>query len=247
MNERQDPHSGREERLGRTLVELADTLVDDFDVVDILVLVTERCVELLDASAAGLLLADAHGTLHLMAATNEAIELVEIFQLQNNEGPCLDCFRTGEPTLVPDLASEDDRWPSFAPVARAAGFRAAHAFPLRLRGTTLGALNLFLPEPGHLARPDVTTAQALADLATIAILQHRQAREAQALTDQLQAALESRITIEQAKGVLAERAGVDVSEAFARLRRYARDTQRLLSDVAEDIVDGTLPATTIMR
>ncbi len=228
-------------------MELADTLVDDFDVVDTLVLVTERCVELLDASAAGLLLADAHGTLHLMAATDEAIELVEIFQLQKNEGPCLDCFRAGEPILVPDLASADDRWPGFAPVARAAGFRAAHALPLRLRGATLGALNLFHSEPGHLARPDLTTAQALADLATIAILQHRQAREAQALTDQLRAALESRITIEQAKGVLAERAGVDVSEAFARLRRYARDSQRLLSDVAEDIVDGTLPATTIMR
>ena len=236
----------REERLGRTFVELADTLVDDFDVVDLLGSVVERCVELLDASAAGLLLADPQGSLHLMAATSEATELVELFQIQADEGPCLACFTAGEPVLVPDLAAEADRWPRFVPVATGAGFRAAHALPLRLRSTTLGALNLFRGEPGRLTRADVTTAQALADVATIAILQHRAASEARALTEQLRAALDSRVAIEQAKGVIAERAGVDMAEAFARMRRYARGNRRLLSDVAQEVVDGTLPLVAIM-
>ena len=235
----------REERLGRTFVELADTLVDDFDVVDLLVLVAERCVELLDASAAGLLLADPEGSLHLMAATSDATELVELFQIQNDEGPCLECFRTGVPVLVPDIAGEAGRWPSFAPVAVGAGFRGTHAVPLRLRTRTLGALNLFRAEPGRLSEADAATAQALADVATIALLQHRAAREAQAVAEQLRGALDSRIAIEQAKGVIAERAGVDMAEAFGRLRSYARANQRLLADVAHDIVDGTLSSGSI--
>ena len=236
----------REERLGRTFVEVADTLVDDFDVVDLLVLVTERCVELLDASAAGLLLADGRGVLHLMAATSEETEMVELFQIQNDEGPCLECFGSGLPVLVPDLSAEGGRWPRFVPVAGVAGFRAAHALPLRLRNTTLGALNLFRAEPGRLSRPDVTTAQALADIATIAILQHKAANESRAVAEQLRSALDSRIAIEQAKGVIAERAGVDMAEAFARLRGYARANQRLLAEVAQDVVDGKVPSATII-
>jgi GAF domain-containing protein len=236
----------RAERLGRTLVELADTLVDDFDIVDLLVLVVERCVELVDATAAGLLLADGRGTLHLMAATSEATELVELFQIQNDEGPCLECFHAGAPVLVPVLASEKGRWPRFVPVAEGAGFRGAHALPLRLRSETLGALNLFRAESGRLSRADITTAQALADVATIAILQHQAARQAQALAEQLRAALDSRIAIEQAKGVVAERAGVDMAEAFARLRSYARANQRRLADVAQDVVDGSLPSSALV-
>ena len=237
----------REERLGRTFVELADTLVDDFDIVDLHALVAERCVELLDASAAGLLLADGRGTLHLMAATSEATELVELFQIQNHEGPCLECFGSGAPVLAPDLSAEGGRWPRFVPVALGAGFRAAHALPLRLRSEVLGALNLFRSEPGGLAEPDVTTAQALADVATIAILQHQAAHEAQELAEQLRAALDSRIAIEQAKGVIAERAGVDMAEAFDRLRRYARSHRRLLADVAQEVVDGSIPTADIAR
>jgi GAF domain-containing protein len=236
----------REERLGRTFVELADTLVDDFDIVELLVFVVERCVELLDASAAGLLLADGQGVMHLMAATSEATELVELFQIQNDEGPCLECFKAGAPVLVPDLAAESDRWPRFVPVATEAGFRAAHALPLRLRNNTLGALNLFRSEPGRLAKADVTTAQALADIATIAILQDQAAREAQELSDQLRAALDSRVAIEQAKGIIAERAGVDMAEAFTRLRKYARSNQRLLANVAQELVDGTLPSAALI-
>ena len=235
----------REERLGRTFVEVADTLVDDFDIVDLLVLVAERCVELLDASAAGLLLADGRGVLHLMAATSEQTEMVELFQIQNDEGPCLECFRSGLPVLVSDLVAESTRWPRFVPVASGAGFRAAHALPLRLRNTSLGALNLFRAEPGRLSRPDVTTAQALADIATIAILQHQAASESRAVTDQLRSALDSRIAIEQAKGVIAERAGVDMAEAFTRLRSHARANQRLLAEVAQDVVDGKLSSATI--
>ena len=231
----------REERLGRTFVEIAVTLVDDFDVVDLLVLVAERCVELLDATAAGLLLADPQGRLRLMAATSDATELVELFQIQDDEGPCLECYRRQTPVLVPDIAAEAARWPRFAPVAAEAGFRGVHALPLRLRTHTLGALNLFQEEPGGLGHDDVTAAQALADVATIALLQHRASREAQGVADQLRAALDSRIAIEQAKGVIAERAGIGMAEAFARLRGYARSHQRLLADVARDVVDGTLP------
>jgi GAF domain-containing protein len=231
----------REERLGRTFVEIADTLVDDFDVVELLVLVAERCVELLDATAAGLLLADPQGRLRLMAATSDATELVELFQIQDDEGPCLECYRSQAPVLVPDIVAEAARWPRFAPVAAEAGFRGVHALPLRLRTHTLGALNLFREEPGRLGHDDVTAAQALADVATIALLQHRASREAQGVADQLRAALDSRIAIEQAKGVIAERAGIGMAEAFGRLRGYARSNQRLLADVARDVVEGTLP------
>jgi GAF domain-containing protein len=231
----------RQDRLAHAFVELADTLVEHFDVVDLLSRLGERCVELFDAGAAGLLLADGHGVLRLMAATSEAMEMVELFQLQNAEGPCLDCYQRGEPVEVEDLAAAGGRWPLFAPVATAAGFRSAHAFPLRLRGRVLGALNLFRSMPGHLAPGDVAAAQALADVATIAILQHRAAHDAQALADQLYLALNSRILIEQAKGVIAEQAGIEMDEAFARLRGYARRHQRLLGEVAQDVIDRRIP------
>lgn len=230
----------REERLGRTFVEIADTLVADFDVVDLLVLLAERCVELLDATAAGLVLADPQGRLRLMAATSDATEVVELFQIQDDEGPCLECYRTRAPVLVPDIAAEAARWPRFAPVAAAAGFRGVHALPLRLRTQALGALNLFREGPGDLARDDVAAGQTLADVATIALLQHRAAREAQTVADQLRAALDSRIAIEQAKGVAAERLGIGMAEAFDRLRAHARGNQRLLADVAREVVEGTL-------
>jgi GAF domain-containing protein len=227
----------REDRIAQTFVELADTLVEDFDVVDLLARLGERCVELFDAAAAGLLLADGHGGLQLMAATSEAMEIVELFQVQNSEGPCLECYRHGEPVQVDDMAGAAVRWPLFAPVATDAGFRSAHAFPLRLRGRVLGALNLFRGVPGRLAPNDVAAAQALADVATIAIIQHRAARDAQALSEQLHLALNSRIVIEQAKGVIAEQVGVDMEEAFVRLRRHARRHRRLLGEVAQDVID----------
>lgn len=236
----------REERLTATFVELADSLVADFDVVDLMILLTERCVEILGASSAGLLLADPSGDLTLVAATDDALRSVELFQLQSDEGPCRDCFHTGAPVSTLDLADADDRWPRFAPVAARAGFRATNAFPLRLRGQVLGALNLFRTEPSALSPPDVIAAQALADVASIALVQSRALVDAHILTDQLQHALDSRVTIEQAKGVLAERFGCSVDQAFSRMRRFARENQLQLATLASGIVDGSFPAERIL-
>lgn len=232
----------REERLTGTFVELADSLVDRFDIVDLLTLLAERSVEIFDVDAAGLLMSDTNGDLRLMAATSEAIQMVELMQLQADQGPCLDCFRTGVPVLAADLGEAPERWPRFAPEAMNAGFRAVHALPLRLRGKVLGALNLFRSTPGGLDHADATAAQALADVATVALLQQRAVSEAQTLAEQLQDALNSRVAIEQAKGVLAAQAGLEMDEAFLRLRGYARAHQRLLTEVAEDVAAGRLRA-----
>ena len=228
----------REQRLARTLVELAQTLVDDFDVVDLTTLLVERSVELLDASAAGLVLADRSGSLRLMASTSEAMELVELFQVQNDQGPCFDCYHSGEPVVAEDLAGARGRWPRFAPFATHAGFFAAHALPMRLRRQVIGALNLFRSEPGRLGEADVAAGQALADLATIAILQAGDLHDSHTVVEQLQHALQHRIVIEQAKGVLAERAGIGTEEAFTYMRAYARARQLKVARVAEDVIAG---------
>ena len=235
----------REALLARTLVELADTLVDDFDIVDLLTTLSDRCVDVLDIAAAGIMLVAPDGDLRAMTSSSEAMRIVELFELQSQEGPCLDCYRSGQPVVNEDLASANGRWPRFAAVALDAGFRAADAVPMRLRAQMIGALNLFRSEPGSLNDDDVLVAQALADIATIAILQHRTTLEAQVVNDQLNQALTSRVVIEQAKGVIAERDQVDMQQAFARLRNHARNHNRRLADVANDIIDGTLdlPAT----
>ena len=230
----------REALLARTLVELADTLVDDFDVVELLTLLADRCVEVLNVSAAGLMLVAPEGDLRVVASSSEEMRLVELFELQSEEGPCPDSYRTGEPTLSRDLAADEARWPRFGPVALKAGFRSVHALPLRLRGLTIGALNLFQSDEGELEEADVIAGRALADIATIAILQHRAAREAHMVIDQLNHALQSRIAIEQAKGVLAERSHLDMDGAFAWMRHHARSQNRLLVDVAQGIIDGTV-------
>jgi GAF domain-containing protein len=230
----------REALLARTLVELADTLVDDFDVVELLTLLTDRCVEVLDVSAAGLMLAAPEGDLRAVASSSEELRLVELYELQSEEGPCSDCFRTGEPVLNQNLATVDGGWPRFGPVALEAGFRSVHALPMRLRGTIIGALNLFRKEEGALDEADVVAAQALADIATIAILQHRAAFAAHVVNEQLNHALNSRIMIEQAKGMLAERSGLDMDKAFSWLRNHARGHNLLLVDVAQGVIDGTI-------
>ena len=236
----------REELLARTLVELADTLVDDFDLVELLALLVDRTVELLDASAAGLVLADEDGRLRLMASTSDAIDVVQLFEVQHDEGPCFDCWRAGEPVVASDLAEARERWPSFVPIALQAGFRGAHGFPVRLRRRVLGAFNLFRTEPGVLSPADATAGRALADLAAISLCQVRATRDAGLVTEQLQHALQSRIAIEQAKGMLAERGGIAMDEAFFHLRSYARSSQRLLVDGAEGVVSGaTAPDTVI--
>jgi GAF domain-containing protein len=230
----------REAVLTRTLVELADTLVDDFDVVELLTLLTDRCVEILDVAAAGLMLVAPEGDLRVVASSSEEMRLVELFELQSQEGPCPDCYRTGEPVLNQNLARDYGRWPRFGPVALEAGFRSVHAIPMRLRGVTIGALNLFRADEGLLEEADVVAAQALADVATIGILQHRAAIQAHIVVDQLNHALKSRIIIEQAKGILAERTHLDMNDAFSWLRNHARNHNLLLVDVAQSVIDGTL-------
>jgi transcriptional regulator with GAF, ATPase, and Fis domain len=232
----------REAHLVQTFVELADTLVGDFDVVDFLHLLATRCVELLDAAEAGLLLVDLEGNLNVMTSSSERTRLLELFQLQNEEGPCLDCYHSGAPVVSKDLDADQARWPIFAPEARATGFASVHAFPLRLRHEVVGALNLFRALTGDLSEADAAVAQALADVATIGILQERAVREGHVTVEQLQTALNSRIVIEQAKGMLAEKAGIDMAEAFTRLRRYARDHSQRLGEVAQALIDGSLEA-----
>ncbi len=230
----------READVVRALVEMADTLVDDYDIVDLLTGLTDRCVELLGVSAAGVMLASPEGGLGLVASSSEAMRLLELFELQAQEGPCLEAFRTGERVEHENLAAGSGRWPSFAAAAAEAGFRSAFALPLRLRDMTIGALNLFSVTQTPMDEADVIVARAFADLATLSIVQHRATAESQRLNEQLASALMSRVVIEQAKGVISERAGVDMAEAFARLRSYARGGNRRLTDVAEAAVDGTL-------
>ncbi|HUY49341.1 MAG TPA: GAF and ANTAR domain-containing protein [Streptosporangiaceae bacterium] len=230
----------READVVRSLVEMADTLVEDYDVVDLLTGLTDRCVSLLGVSAAGVMLASPAGSLGLVASSSEAMRLLELFELQAHEGPCLDAFRTGEPIAQQSLEAGSGRWPSFAAAARNAGFQSAFALPLRLRNVTLGALNLLSAGREPIREADAIVARAFADLAALSISQHRASMEAQRLNEQLSAAVTSRVVIEQAKGVISERAGTDLTEAFARLRNYARNHNLRLTDVAQAAVDGTL-------
>jgi GAF domain-containing protein len=233
--------------LAKRLVELADTLVADFDVVELLTLLTDSCVDVLDVAAAGLMLVAPDGDLRVMASSSETMRLLELFELQSRDGPCLDCYRTGEPVLNEDLDTAHERWPYFAAEAVAAGFSSVHALPMRLRGTVIGALNLFRTHQGEMRPADIEAAQAMADVATIAILQHRATHEAQVINEQLNIALNSRIVIEQAKGMLAERSGVDMEQAFTTLRNHARHHNLRLVDVARDVIEGRLAASAFDR
>ena len=237
----------REQRLAETFVELADTLVDDFDVIDFLHVLAGRCVELLDVAAAGIVLADQDGSLRPVAASDERARLLELFEAQNDEGPCRDCYQQGTAVVSVDLDAARERWPQFTPRAIAAGFRAANALPLRLRSQVIGSLNLFHAGPGGLDIAELRVAQALADAATIGILQQRSVRRGEIVTGQLQAALTSRIVIEQAKGVLAERLKISTDDAFSVLRSAARSRNQLLSDLARDVASGSADATQLLR
>jgi transcriptional regulator with GAF, ATPase, and Fis domain len=220
------------EQIAQVFVELADTLVDEFDLIEFLQKLTLRTSGLLDASAAGLLLADRHGRLQFMAASDEQSKLVELFQAQAIEGPCQDCFRQGAPVVNADLREARARWPEFAPLAVSEGFRSVHAFPLRLRREVIGALNVFGTVAGPLQPAETRLVQALADVATIGILQERAIHRGEVLTEQLQSALNSRIIIEQAKGALAQIRGCTPDQAFDLLRRFCRSNNRRLGEVA---------------
>jgi GAF domain-containing protein len=224
------------ERLARIFVEASDTLVAEFDLIDFLHMLTVRTADLVEAAAAGLLLADQRGRLEFMAASDENTALLELFQVQNHEGPCLDAFRTAAPVINADLRAATARWPRFAPRATSAGFRSVHAFPLRLRSEVIGALNVFGAHTGGLDDSDVPIVQALADVAAIGLLQERAIRRGEILTEQLQGALNSRIVIEQAKGAVAQAYGITVDEAFRLIRSFARRNNRRLGEVAQTMV-----------
>lgn len=232
--------STREDQLLHTVATLADSLVDDFDVVDLLQHLVEECAHIFDATAAGILLVSATGQLDVIASTNERSAFVGLMQLRAEEGPCVEAVATGRVVSVVDLGRVADRWPKFAADARLSGFSSVHAIPMRLRDSVIGSLNLFRDRIGELNEPDAAAAKTLADIATISILQQRLVEESLIAQGQLQRALDSRVVIEQAKGFIAQRHGVDMDEAFQRIRAYARSTQSRLSVVATDITTGRL-------
>ncbi|MEU7875977.1 GAF and ANTAR domain-containing protein [Dactylosporangium sp. NPDC049140] len=224
------------ERLAKVFVEVADTLVDEFDLIEFLQMLTDRVAGLVEDSTAGLLLADHNGYLQFMAASDENTKLLELFQPQNQEGPCLDAYRTAAPVINTDLRGAGPRWPRFAPHA-AVGYRSVHAFPLRLRSEVIGAMGVFGTDVGDFDDTDAQIVQALTDVAAIGLLQRRAVSRGEILTEQLQGALNSRIIIEQAKGAIAQAHNVDVDVAFALIRAYARRSNRRLSDVANLVVN----------
>ena len=231
----------RQSLLGRTFVELADTLVDTYDVLDFLHLLTDRCVDLLGVTEAGVMLADPVGGLRVMASSSERMRAMELFEVQNQDGPCLDAWTTSALVSEGDLTvAGQTRWPSFAPIAVHAGFASVYALPMRLRDNCIGALNLFAERPNGLSEDDAMLGQALADVASIGILQERLTREQGVVTEQLQTALTSRIVIEQAKGSVAQQADIDVDAAFTLIRSHARHHNQRLTAVATDIVQRRL-------
>jgi len=228
------------QRITDAFVTVADTLIEDFDIIDLLHTLVTECVDLLDVDAGGLLLADADGELQLVASTSEQAQFVEVIQLSAGAGPCVDCYRQGVPVTVADMEGEGGAWPQFQEAALQQGFQAVFATPMRLRGQVLGAMNLFSKKPGAPTEQDALIAQALADIATIGILQERSIRESHILNEQLQRALESRVFIEQAKGVLAAVGSLDMDQAFAALRNYARSHHMALRDVAQQVAARTI-------
>lgn len=228
--------TSRERRLVETFVTLADTLVDDYDVVDLLQQLVERCTELFGASAAGIVLTDLNGELEVIASSDEDARLIELLQLSSGNGPCIEAFQTGEVVVVPDVLHVPAESSEFRDLAVQLGIASAHAVPMRLRTRTIGSLNVFGASSGRLTEDDAVAVRALADVATIGILHQRALAESDIIRSQLQRALDSRIIIEQAKGVIAYTKQIDVEQAFAILRGHARRTSTALTVVAERVV-----------
>ena len=237
----------REREVTQAFVSLANSLVDGFDVVELLSRLTADCARLLDIASAGVLLADPRRVLHVVAASSEATRNLELFQLQRDQGPCLDCFHTGTPVVVANLVEETERWPQFVEAATTAGFASVHAVPMRLRDNVLGTLGLFGRHVGALVDEDLQLAQALAHVGSVAIVQGKAVADTAAIAEQLQNALTSRVILEQAKGVVAQRGDLDMDQAFTALRRYARDHNERLADVARGVVSRELPAQDLLE
>ena len=235
----------REGLIGRTFVELADTLVEGYDVIEFLQRLTERCVMLLGVAEASVALADTGGALRAVASSSERMRLLALIELQRRDGPCLDCWLVGDPVVEDDLEGAAGRWPVFGPAALEAGFRSVYALPLRLRRERIGALNLFADVPNGLAGDDHDLGQAMADVATIGLLHERFLREQTTVAVQLQTALDSRVVLEQAKGMVAQQAGVDVDQAFQLIRGYARRRSERLTDVARSITTRELTSSAL--
>jgi transcriptional regulator with GAF, ATPase, and Fis domain len=230
----------RDARLGEVFVELADTLVTDFDIVDFMTTLAARSVELLHADAVGIMLRDDGNRPRVVASSSEAMNVLELFELQVAEGPCIECFESGEAVVNVSLGDAFERWPSFSAEAEKGGFSLVHALPMRLRNEVIGAMNLFSTSTVPLDHAGVQLGQAMADVATIGMLQERALREARVLAQQLETALHTRIVIEQAKGVLAERLGIEIPESFELMRTYARRHGTLLAEVALGVANGSL-------
>jgi GAF domain-containing protein len=230
----------RAERVSAAFVKMTDALIADYDVLGLLHALAEAAVDLLDAADAGLLLADPHGELQLLASTSERSQLVEILQLQAGSGPCVECYRTGSVVAVGDIPAMTGRWPEFQAAALSQGFRSVHAIPMRVSGRTIGAMGLFRDKPGLLSSEDAAIGQALVDVATISIMQERAIRETAMVNEQLQRALNSRVLVEQAKGVIAYTAQVSMEEAFGRLRSFARSNNQSLQETAARVIDQSL-------
>lgn len=237
----------REDEILQAFIAISSGLVSGTDLLDVLNTLTTDCSRLLDVAAAGMLLADPRGSLHVVAASSERTEDLEAFQVQRSQGPCHDCYYDGRPVLVGDLTTASDRWPDFVSHALGLGFASVHALPLRLRGNVLGALGLFGAVPGALNDEDLRLGQALADVATIALIQDRTAADAAAVNAQLQHALDSRVVLEQAKGVLAYSGELDMPAAFHLLRRYARTHNLKIADVAAALVNRSLTAEEVLN
>lgn len=237
----------REAKLSAAFVKIADTLVADFDLVDMLQTLIEICTDILDVDAAGLLLRAGAGDLQVVASTTEDARFIEFAQLGAAAGPCWECANTGLPVTIPDIAADGDQWPTFRDVALERGFRSVHATPLRLRSEVIGTMNLFSAAIGALNAQDIAVAQALSDVAAISILSQRAAQERDTVTAQLQVALETRVVIEQAKGILAHSLGISVDAAFASLRTFARDNNLNLRAVAAALVDRRLSASSVVK
>ncbi|QGN33505.1 GAF and ANTAR domain-containing protein [Microlunatus sp. Gsoil 973] len=235
----------RETRLGQLFVRLADNLAEDFDIVDLLHDLVISCVDLFDVSAAGLMLVDGGDQLRVLAASSETTRLLELFELENQQGPCLECFRSGVPVVSTSTADQQSRWPVIAPQLKSRGSSRVYAFPLRLREQIIGVLDLFGSPGSALGAAEPPIVQSLADVATISLLQHQASEACARLATQLQTALTSRIPVEQAKGVIAQFASVDMDRAFTALRGYARRNQQSLTAVATDIAAGRLGPGTV--